>query len=201
MLFTETHIRGVFLIELERQVDERGFFSRAWCQQEFVAHGLNPHIAQCNTSFNPRKGTLRGLHYQAAPHAEDKLVRCIRGAIYDVVVDLRTDSPTLHQWFGAELTADNRHMLYLPVGCAHGYLTQTDDAEIFYQVSRAYHPDSSRGVRWNDPAFAIGWPHCDEIILSERDRELPLLSETSFVTGHPFTRVADAVPVYCNPET
>jgi dTDP-4-dehydrorhamnose 3,5-epimerase len=178
MLFTETRIRGVFVIEAERRADERGFFARTWCQQEFAERGLNPRIAQCGTSFNPQQGTLRGLHYQAAPHAEAKLVRCTRGAAYDVVVDLRADSPTPHAWFGAELTAENRRMIYLPEGCAHGFLTLADDTEVFYQMSQAYHPGSSRGVRWDDPGLGIRWPHGVRVI-SERDRRLPLLSESA----------------------
>ena len=177
MLFTETHIRGVFLIEPERQIDERGFFARTFCEHEFISQGLNPKITQCGTSFNSAQGTLRGMHYQVAPHAEEKLIRCPRGAIYDVVVDLRPDSSSLHQWFGVELTADHHRMLYIPAGCAHGFLTLADQTEVSYQMSEAYHPESARGVRWDDPAFDIRWPRRGVSVISARDREFPLLSE------------------------
>jgi dTDP-4-dehydrorhamnose 3,5-epimerase len=163
------------VIEPERRADERGFFARTWCQQEFSARGLNPRVVQCGTSFNSRQGTLRGLHFQIAPREEAKLVRCTHGAVYDVAVDLRTDSPTFHEWFAAELTAENGRMMYLPEGCAHGFLTLADDTEVFYQMSQAYHPESSRGVRWDDPALAIRWPR-DVQVISERDRRLPLIS-------------------------
>jgi dTDP-4-dehydrorhamnose 3,5-epimerase len=176
VLFTASHVRGVFLIEPERRIDERGFFARTWCQQEFSARGLNPCVAQCNTSLSHKQGTLRGLHYQVAPHAEAKLVRCVRGAVFDVAVDLRTDSPTLHQWFGAELTADNRQMLYVPQGCAHGYLTLCDDTEVLYQVSDFYCPQAERGVRWNDPKFGISWPQPLRVI-SPKDGSYRLLED------------------------
>ncbi len=172
MLFTETRIAGVWILEPERRVDERGFFARTWCQQEFATHGLNPRIEQCGTSFNPRAGTLRGLHYQAAPHQEAKLVRCTRGAIYDVVVDLRDDSSTRQHWLAEELSDDNHRMLYVPEGCAHGFLTLAPNSEVFYQMSMAHHPESSRGVRWDDPTLAIRWPAAVQVI-SERDRQLP----------------------------
>ena len=183
MLFTEARIRGVFVVEPERHDDQRGFFARTWCEHEFAARGLNPRIAQCGTSFNHEKATLRGMHYQAAPHAEEKLVRCTRGAIYDVVVDLRAGSATLHQWFGLELTADNHRMIYIPEGCAHGFLTLADDTEVFYQLSEAYHPESSRGVRWDDPAFGIRWPRSGVSVISQRDREFPLMSELDTISG------------------
>jgi dTDP-4-dehydrorhamnose 3,5-epimerase len=158
VLFTETRVPGVFIVEPERLEDERGFFARTWCPGEFEAHGLNPQLAQCSISYNRKKGTLRGMHYQAAPHAEAKLVRCTMGAIYDVALDLRPQSPTFKQWVSAELTAENRKMLYIPEGLAHGFQTLTDDAEVFYQISEPYHPESAGGVRWNDPAFGIQWP-------------------------------------------
>ena len=176
MLFTESPIRGIFLIEPERRIDERGFFARTWCQREFNAQGLNPCVAQCNTSLSHERGTLRGLHYQVAPHAEEKLVRCVRGAIFDVAVDLRADSPTVHQWFGAELSADNRQMLYVPQGCAHGYLTLTADTEVLYQVSEFYDPQAERGVRWNDPQFGIVWPEPARVI-SPKDSSFRLLKD------------------------
>jgi dTDP-4-dehydrorhamnose 3,5-epimerase len=170
--FIETRISGVFVIEPERLADERGFFARTWCQQEFAAHGLDPRVVQCGASFNPRQGTLRGLHYQAAPHEETKLVRCTRGAIFDVVADLRDGSPTRQLWFATELTADNHRMMVIPPGCAHGFLTLIQDSEVFYQMSVDHHADSSRGVRWDDPALAIRWP-AEVRVISERDRQLP----------------------------
>ena len=157
---------------MERHPDERGFFARTFCINEFATHGLDTKLVQCSISFNTRKGTLRGLHYQTAPHAETKLVRCTRGAVYDVVVDLRANSPTLRQWVGVELTEQKRNMVYIPEGCAHGFLTLADESEVFYQMSEFYSPKSARGVRWNDPAFRIGWPGKVEVI-SERDRTYP----------------------------
>lgn len=172
MIFTETELEGAFVVDPEKLGDERGFFARAWDRQEFEAHGLNPQLAQCNISFNKEKGTLRGMHYQAAPYEEAKLVRCTRGAIYDVAVDLRPDSPTFKQWVGAELTVDNRRMLYVPEGFAHGFQTLEDDTEVFYQVSAFYSPDHGRGVRWDDLAFGIKWPTETRVIV-DRDRKYP----------------------------
>jgi dTDP-4-dehydrorhamnose 3,5-epimerase len=168
MRFVSTPIRGAFIVELERREDSRGFFARAFCQREFTEHGLNPEVAQCNISFNERRGTLRGMHYQAKPHEEAKLVRCTRGGIFDVIVDLRTESETRLRWFGVELSAENRRALYVPEGLAHGYQTLQDGSEIFYQVSEEYTPMAERGVRWNDPAFGIRWPIADPI-LSAKD--------------------------------
>jgi len=175
-LFTESPIQGVFVIDPEPRADERGFFARTWCQREFDEHGLNVRVAQCGVSFNDRAGTLRGLHYQAAPHEEEKLVRCTQGAIYDVAVDLRDGSPTQYEWFAAELSATNHRMLYVPAGCAHGFLTLADNSEVFYQISQELCLDSSRGARWDDPAFAITWPSPVRVI-SDRDRTLPLVGE------------------------
>ncbi len=172
MRFLETALQGAFIIELDKQEDERGFFARTWCQRAFIAHGLNPRLVQCNVSFNRRRGTLRGMHYQVAPYAEAKLVRCTRGAIYDVIIDLRPDSPTFTQWIAVELTADNHRMLYIPEQFAHGFQTLEDNTEVFYQMSEFYAPECARGVRWNDPAFAIAWPPAERII-SERDRHYP----------------------------
>jgi dTDP-4-dehydrorhamnose 3,5-epimerase len=172
MKFSETKLRGVLEIELELKCDERGFFARSWCQKEFESQGLNPGLVQCNISFNTRRGTLRGMHYQAAPYAEAKLVRCTRGAIYDVVIDLRPQSPTFKQWTAAALTDQNRKMVYVPEGCAHGFLTLEDETEVFYQMSEFYNADSARGVRWDDPAFQIAWPEKIQVI-SERDRTYP----------------------------
>ncbi len=172
MIFHETKLQGVFEIHLEPKSDERGFFARAWCQKEFENKGLNSKLVQCSISFNSRKGTLRGMHYQAPPYAESKLVRCTKGAIYDVVVDLRSDSATYKNWIAVVLTATNRHMVYVPEGCAHGFLTLEDESEIFYQMSEFYNAESARGARWNDPAFQITWPEKVQVI-SERDRTYP----------------------------
>jgi dTDP-4-dehydrorhamnose 3,5-epimerase len=170
MIFIETALKGAFLIEPERREDERGFFARTWCQREFAAHGLNPRLTQCNLSFNHKRGTLRGMHYQAAPYEEARLVRCTRGAIYDVIIDLRPNSLTFTRWVAVELTEDNRHMLYIPEQFAHGFQTLEDNTEAFYQMSEFYAPEYVRGVRWNDPAFAITWPQAARII-SERDQQ------------------------------
>jgi dTDP-4-dehydrorhamnose 3,5-epimerase len=172
MTFYETRLSGVFEIHLQLHPDERGFFARTWCRKEFEGHGLNSQLVQCSVSFNTRKGTLRGIHHQAAPYPEAKLVRCTQGAIYDVVVDLRPQSPTFKRWIAVVLTAENRNMVYVPEGCAHGFLTLKDQSEIFYQMSEFYHPEASRGVRWDDPAFRIDWPEKVEMI-SERDRTYP----------------------------
>ena len=172
MIFQKTKLAGVFEIHLEPNTDERGFFARTWCQKEFAEHGLSSYLVQCSISLNSRKGTLRGMHYQAAPFAEGKTVRCTAGAIYDVVLDLRGQSPTFKQWYATVLSAENRHSLYVPEGCAHGFLTLTDETEVLYQMSEFYHPETARGVRWNDPAFQIGWPGKVEVI-SERDRSYP----------------------------
>lgn len=168
MIFKETKLKGAFLIEIERLKDDRGFFARSFCQEEFRKRGLEPCIAQCNISFNKKRGTLRGMHYQAAPYEEVKLVRCARGAIYDVIIDLRPESPTFKQWTGFELTAENRLMLYTPKRFAQGFQSLVDNTEVFYQMSELYHLESSRGIRWNDPVFSIKWP-INEIILSDKD--------------------------------
>ncbi len=172
MIFVPTHIHGVYGIDPEPLGDERGFFARSWCQREFAEHGLNPRLVQCNVSFNLRKGTLRGIHYQEAPNEEAKLVRCTRGAIYDVVLDLRQDSPTFGQHFGEFLSADDHRMLYVPEGCGHGFLTLEDATEVFYQMSEYYAPHAARGIRWDDPAFGIDWPG-EVNVVSERDRTYP----------------------------
>lgn len=172
MLFTETKLKGVYIVEPQRIEDERGFFARTWCQQEFEAHGLNPRLVQCSISLNKRRGTLRGMHYQLAPHAEAKLVRCTRGAMYDVALDLRRDSATFKQWMAVELTCENRKMLYIPEGLAHGFQTLVDDTEVLYQISEFYDPSLARGVRWDDSAFAIQWPRAERT-LSEKDQTYP----------------------------
>ena len=173
MLFLPTSLIGAWLIEPERLEDDRGFFARTWSAREFESRGLNPRLVECSISFNRRKGTLRGLHYQAAPYEEAKLVRCTRGALYDVIVDLRPSAPTFRQWFAAELTEENRRLLYVPEGLAHGFQTLVDNTEIHYQMSQIYRPDCARGARWNDPAFGIRWPEVDERIMTARDRSYP----------------------------
>jgi dTDP-4-dehydrorhamnose 3,5-epimerase len=175
MRFTETKVAGAFLIEPEPVADERGFFARVWCRDELRDHGLTSELAQCSISFSHRKGTLRGLHYQVAPHQEVKLVRCTQGAIWDVALDLRPDSPTYRAWYGAELSAANRAMLYIPEGCAHGQLTLTDDAEVLYYISAPYAPQAARGVRYDDPAFGIEWPG-EVVVINQRDRDYPLVA-------------------------
>ena len=172
MIFTKTKITGVFVVELERRNDERGFFARQWCADEFVRAGLDPRIAQINTARSLAAGTMRGIHYQKAPHAEVKLVRCTRGAVFDIAVDLRADSPTIGQWFGIDLDADSGRMLYIPEGCGHGYLTLAPDTDLIYQTSVAYAPASATGVRHDDPAFDIRWPAKINVI-SAQDRNWP----------------------------
>jgi dTDP-4-dehydrorhamnose 3,5-epimerase len=169
MIFDETLLKGAYITRLEPLEDERGFFARSYCRREFAAQGLDFDIVQCSISFNRRKGTLRGMHYQAAPHVETRLVSCTGGAIYDVIVDLRADSPTFHQWFGVELSAANRLSLYVPAGFAHGFITLCDNAVVYYQMSEYYHPECARGVRWDDPAFGIKWP-AQPLVISDRDR-------------------------------
>lgn len=173
MIFEETKLKGAFIIRLERMSDARGFFARAWCRKEFETHGLNTLPVQSNIAFNLMKGTLRGMHYQISPNEETKLVRCTRGAIYDVIIDIRPDSSTYMQWIAAELSMDNHTMLYVPEGFAHGYQTLTDSSEIFYQVSQFHAPGSECGIRWDDPAFDIEWPIASERIISEKDRKWP----------------------------
>ena|SRR5215510_2668752 len=172
MIFTATQLYGAFIIQPERLCDHRGFFARMWCQREFEAHGLNPSLVQCSISFNTKKGTLRGMHYQLAPCAEVKLVRCTSGAIYDVIIDLRPSSPTFKRHVAVVLSAQNHTMLYIPEGVAHGFQTLQDNTEVFYQMSAFYAPEYTRGVRWDDPAFGIDWPPDEQIIL-ERDRDYP----------------------------
>ena len=172
MIFTETVVPGAFVVDPEPLEDERGFFARTWCVRECAERGLNPRVAQCSLSLSARKGTLRGLHYQAAPYAEAKLVRCTRGAIYDVIVDLREDSPAFMRHVALELSASNHRMLYVPEGVAHGFQTLEDVSEVSYQMSELHSPSHARGVRWNDPAFAIVWPSGERMI-SERDRSYP----------------------------
>ena len=172
MKFTPTKIPGAYLINIEPMTDERGFFARSFCADEFQHQGLNSNFVQCNVSFTARQGTIRGMHYQVAPDTETKLVRCTRGAIYDVILDLRPESPTFKQWVAAELTADNHQMFYIPPGCAHGLQTLVDNTEVFYQMAGVYNADAARGVRWNDPAFGIEMPLAVSVI-NQRDRKYP----------------------------
>ena len=172
MTFRETAIEGVWVVEPERYEDERGFFARTWDFEEFGRRGLNSRLVQCSISFNRRRGTLRGMHYQAAPHEEAKLVRCTSGSIFDVAVDLRMESATFRRWVGTELSAENRLAMYVPEGCAHGFLTLTDDSEVAYQISELHAPDAARGVRWDDPAIGIDWPG-EILVINERDRSYP----------------------------
>ena len=169
MKFTPLKLAGAYIIEPEPLMDERGIFARTYCRKEFEARGLNPILVQCSTSFNKRRGTLRGLHYRVAPHGEVKLVRCTRGAVYDVVVDLRSESPTFRQWCAIELTADNRTMVYVPQGFAHGFETLEDSSEVFYQMSEFHEPAHERGIRWSEPAFKFEWPF-EPVVISARDR-------------------------------
>lgn len=173
MLFTETTLKGAFFVDLERRTDDRGFFARTFCAREFEEHGLKPAVAQCNLSFNQKKGTLRGMHFQIPPAAETKLVRCTQGAVYDVIIDIRPDSPTYMQYIGVELTAENRRALYVPEMFAHGYQTLTDNAEVMYQVGEFYTPGYERGLRYNDTAFNIEWP-IPVTVISAKDASWPL---------------------------
>jgi dTDP-4-dehydrorhamnose 3,5-epimerase len=172
MIFHELDIPGAFLIEPERKEDRRGFFARTYCRHELEERGLDPAVVQCNISVNRRRGTVRGMHWQAEPHPEVKLVRCTAGAIHDVILDLRPESPTFKQHLGIDLDADNRLSLYIPKGLAHGFQSLADDTEVFYQMSEFYHPELARGVRWNDPAFSITWP-LPVTEISEKDLGFP----------------------------
>ncbi len=172
MNFRGTELPGVFEVRLEPKPDERGYFARTWCQQEFAAHGLSSTVVQCNTSFNAKKGTLRGMHYQQAPNAEIKLIRCTRGKIFDVILDLRPLSGTFKKWTSLILSSTSQNMIYIPEGCAHGFLTMEDETEVFYQMSEFHSAKSARGVRWDDPAFKIVWPE-EVVVISDRDRSYP----------------------------
>jgi dTDP-4-dehydrorhamnose 3,5-epimerase len=173
MIFKATPLKDAYVVEIKKIEDERGFFARAWCQREFEEQGIELTWAQANLAYSHKKGTLRGLHFQVEPFAEAKLIRCVRGAIFDVIVDLRSDSHTFEQWFGVELTADNRKAIYVPPGFAHGYQSLLDDTEVFYPVSQFYTPGYERGIRWDDPAFAITWPLADNLIISDKDLSWP----------------------------
>jgi dTDP-4-dehydrorhamnose 3,5-epimerase len=173
MRFSNTKIPGVILIEPKLREDSRGFFARVFCREEFRAHGLVDHIEQSSLSFNLRRGTVRGMHFQIAPHAETKVVTCVEGRVFDVAIDLRPTSPALGQWFGIELSSENRRQVYLPAGIAHGFQTLDDRSTVLYQISTPFHPGSARGLRWNDPTLAIAWPISDAIIVSDKDSAWP----------------------------
>jgi dTDP-4-dehydrorhamnose 3,5-epimerase len=172
--FIETPLANLYIVEIEPFNDDRGFFARSFCARDFLAHGLELTVAQCNISFNEKTGTLRGLHFQAPPHEEAKLVRCTRGAIYDVAVDIRPSSRTYLKWYATELTSENRRMMFIPHGFAHGFQTLADDSEVFYLMSDYYHPESARGLRWNDPMLKINWPIAN-CIISDKDHTYPLI--------------------------
>ncbi len=176
MILTALPLPGAYRIEPELRTDDRGFFTRIWCAQEFAAHGLATNFVQSSISSNRLRGTLRGLHYQADPHAETKLVRCIRGAAFDCLVDLRPTSPTYKQWCSLELTADNRHAVYIPAGLAHGFQTLADDTELLYEITAFAEPTAARGVAWNDPTLAIAWPIVPPTVISQKDRQLTELA-------------------------
>lgn len=173
MIFSDTRLSGAYVIDLEKIEDDRGFFARAWCERELAERGLETRIAQCNVSFNIQKATLRGMHFQGPPHEEVKLIRCIRGALFDVIIDLRPDSSTFRRWAGFELSASNRSMLYVPRGFAHGFQTLEEDTETFYMVSEFYDPAAEGGVRWDDPAFGIEWPLGSPTEISDKDASWP----------------------------
>lgn len=172
MIFTETALKGAFILEVKQLEDERGFFGRIWCKKEMEDHGLNGNVVQANMSYNKKKGTVRGMHFQHSPYAETKLIRCTKGAIYDVIIDLRKDSPTYKQWIGVELTEQNHKMLYVPENFAHGFITLEDDTEVAYQVTQYYTPGAEGGIRWNDPSFNIQWPVPVDLV-SDKDKNHP----------------------------
>ncbi len=172
MIFTETKLKGAFVLEIKKIEDDRGFFGRSWCKNEMEEHGLNGEIVQANTSFSHRKGTLRGMHFQVPPYEEAKIIRCVRGAMYDVIIDLRPGSPTFRQWVGVELSQDNYKLFYVPEGFAHSFITLTDDVEVYYNVTAFYTPGAERGIRWNDKAFNIKWP-IEPVVISTKDRDHP----------------------------
>ena len=174
MIFTETPLPGVVIVDIERLADERGFFARTYCAEEFAAHGLGPNLRQCSVSFNALAGTLRGLHFQAPPHEEHKLVRCTAGSLFDVIVDVRPHSPHYRRWTSVELSAESRRAVFIPPGFAHGFITLSDACEVYYMISVAHAPAHARGFRWNDPAFGIRWPMAPRVI-SARDADYPLL--------------------------
>lgn len=178
MIFKETKLKGAYIIEVQKLVDERGFFGRSWCKKEFEAHGLNSNVVQANVSYSKTKGTLRGMHYQVAPYSETKTIRCMAGAIYDVIVDLRPDSATFKQWIGVELTQENGHMLYVPEGFAHGFITLKDHTSVNYMVTAYYTPGAEAGIRYDDPAINIEWPITPTVV-SDKDKAIPPFALTN----------------------
>jgi dTDP-4-dehydrorhamnose 3,5-epimerase len=178
MKFMETKLKGAYIIEIEPIQDERGFFARSWCRNEFEEQGIDFTIIQCNISYNDKKGTLRGMHYQVSPYEEAKMVCCTRGAIYDVIIDLRPPSPTYGQWHAVELHAENHKIFYIPKGFAHGFQTLNDKTEVFYQMSEFYYPEYAKGVRWDDPSFMISWPWIKKRTISKKDLSYPLLEDS-----------------------
>jgi dTDP-4-dehydrorhamnose 3,5-epimerase len=178
MIFTETKLKGAYIIDVKRLEDERGFFGRSYCKREMDEYGLNTNMVQANVSYNKKKGTLRGMHMQVSPYEETKLVRCTRGAIYDVIIDMREDSDTYKQWIGVELTADSYRMLFVPEGFAHGFITLEDNTDVTYNVTQYYTPGSERGIRWNDPAFNIEWP-MEPVTISDKDQAHPDFEEST----------------------
>lgn len=178
MIFEETKLKGAYIIHPDRLEDDRGFFARTWCMKEFEAHGLTANMVQSNIAFNHKKGTLRGMHFQRPPYEEAKLVRCTAGSVYDVIIDLRPDSPSYMEWLGIELHMENRKMIFIPEGFAHGYQTLADNSEVFYQVSQFYTPSAEGGALWNDPVFNIEWPEVEHRIISEKDRRWPAYGRT-----------------------
>ncbi|WP_339925363.1 dTDP-4-dehydrorhamnose 3,5-epimerase [uncultured Cyclobacterium sp.] len=172
MIFTETELKGAYIIDINKIADERGYFARTFCKNEFEKIGLEANIAQANMSFNPKKGTLRGMHYQVAPYEETKLVKCVSGAIFDIIVDIRKDSPTYSKWTGVELSEENNRMLFVPRGFAHGFITLEDNTAIQYMVSQFYTPGAEKGIKWDDPKFNIQWP-IDIAVISEKDNTHP----------------------------
>ncbi len=177
MIFTETKLKGAYIVDMEARRDERGYFSRVWCQKEFEQQGLNTNLVQCNIAFNNQAGILRGMHFQRQPWSEVKLVRCTKGAVFDAIVDMREESPSYQEWIGVELTEENHRMLYVPEGFAHGYLTLKENSELFYQVSQFYTPEAEGGIRWNDPLIGIEWPEMGELLISDKDKAWPLLEK------------------------
>lgn len=187
MIVAETRLAGAYTIDLEPIADERGFFARQWCEQELADAGLTTAVSQASVAYNHLPGTLRGMHWQVAPHAEVKLVRCVRGAVHDVIVDLRPESSTFAEWIAVELTEDNRRTLYVPEGFAHGYLTLEDGSEVWYQMSAPYAPDAARGFRYDDARFGIAWPAAGELVVSDRDLAWPPFTEAALAPLVPVT--------------
>lgn len=177
MFFTETTLKGAYIIDIDKKLDSRGFFARAWCKEEFEKYGLDTNMLQCNISFNEKKGTLRGMHFQREPYSETKYIRCIKGSFYDVIVDLRDGSETYGKWIGVELSEKNGRALYIPKGFAHGYITLEDSTTAFYQVTEFYNKEAEGGVLWNDPQLNISWPIKEKLIMSDKDRQWPLLKD------------------------